>query len=62
VFGGSLLSRMSEGTAYPSAGSCGYFVLKIAFSDIQLATNNFDESLSSYKFGVLYYSYVSLGF
>ncbi|KEH26231.1 kinase superfamily protein, putative [Medicago truncatula] len=36
VFRGSSLSRMSEGTTYLSSGSCRYFVLKIAFSDIQL--------------------------
>ncbi|KEH26228.1 putative protein kinase RLK-Pelle-CrRLK1L-1 family [Medicago truncatula] len=56
MFGGSSLSRMSEGTAYPSPGSCGYLGLKISFSDIQLATNNFDESLviGSGGFGKVY--------
>jgi serine/threonine protein kinase len=52
VFGGSSLSRMS----YPSPGSYGHFSLKIAFADIQLATNNFDESLiiGSGGFGMVY--------
>ncbi|XP_045817456.1 probable receptor-like protein kinase At5g24010 [Trifolium pratense] len=52
VFGGSSLSRMS----YPSPSSYGHFSLKIAFADIQLATNNFDESLiiGSGGFGMVY--------
>ncbi|KAK2366824.1 receptor protein kinase HERK [Trifolium repens] len=52
VFGGSSLSRMS----YPSPGSYGHFSLKIAFADIQLATNNFHESLiiGSGGFGMVY--------
>ncbi|XP_050913546.1 probable receptor-like protein kinase At5g24010 isoform X2 [Lathyrus oleraceus] len=56
MFGGSSLSRMSEGTAYLSPGSYGHFGLKIAFADIQLATNNFDESLviGSGGFGMVY--------
>ncbi|XP_058779125.1 probable receptor-like protein kinase At5g24010 [Vicia villosa] len=56
MFGGSSLSRMSDGTAYHSPGSYGHFGLKIAFADIQLATNNFDESLviGSGGFGMVY--------
>ncbi|XP_047160828.1 probable receptor-like protein kinase At5g24010 [Vigna umbellata] len=56
VFGGSSLSRMSEGTAFPSPGSYGYFGLRIPFADIQLATNNFDRSLiiGSGGFGMVY--------
>ncbi|KAJ1394835.1 Serine-threonine/tyrosine-protein kinase, catalytic domain [Sesbania bispinosa] len=42
VFGGSSLSRMSEGTAFPSPG---YFGLRIPFADIQSATNNLIRSL-----------------
>ncbi|KAK7380361.1 hypothetical protein VNO78_32869 [Psophocarpus tetragonolobus] len=53
VFGGSSLSRMSEGTAFPSPG---YFGLRIPFADIQLATNNFDRSLiiGSGGFGMVF--------
>ncbi|KAJ1378604.1 Serine-threonine/tyrosine-protein kinase, catalytic domain [Sesbania bispinosa] len=53
VFGGSSLSRMSEGTAFPSPG---YFGLRIPFADIQSATNNFDRSLiiGSGGFGMVY--------
>ncbi|RDX66603.1 putative receptor-like protein kinase, partial [Mucuna pruriens] len=56
VFGGSSLSRLSEGTAFPSPGSYGYFGLRIPFADIQLATNNFDRSLiiGSGGFGMVY--------
>ncbi|KAH1151885.1 putative receptor-like protein kinase [Glycine soja] len=56
VYGGSSLSRMSEGTAFPSPGSYGYFGLTIPFADIQSATNNFDRSLiiGSGGFGMVY--------
>ncbi|KAK7270887.1 hypothetical protein RJT34_26387 [Clitoria ternatea] len=56
VFGGSSLSRMSEGTAFPSPGAYGYFGLRIPFTDIQLATNTFDRSLiiGSGGFGMVY--------
>ncbi|KAK7315111.1 hypothetical protein VNO77_33643 [Canavalia gladiata] len=56
VFGGSSLSRLSEGTAFPSPGSYGYFGLRIPFADIQVATNNFDRSLiiGSGGFGMVY--------
>ncbi|KAL5165682.1 putative receptor-like protein kinase [Glycine soja] len=56
VFGGSSLSRMSEGTTFASLGSYGYFGLTIPFADIQSATNNFDRSLiiGSGGFGMVY--------
>ncbi|XP_027358507.1 probable receptor-like protein kinase At5g24010 [Abrus precatorius] len=56
MFGGSSLSRMSEGTAFPSPGSYGYFDLRIPFADIKLATKNFDRSLiiGSGGFGMVY--------
>ncbi|KAJ7974150.1 Receptor-like protein kinase [Quillaja saponaria] len=56
MFGGSSLSRMSDGTAYASPGPNGYFGLKIPFADVQLATNNFDRSLiiGSGGFGMVY--------
>ncbi|KAI4351660.1 hypothetical protein L6164_005996 [Bauhinia variegata] len=56
VFGASTHSRMSEGTAYASPGSNGYFGLKRPFADIQLATNNFDKDLiiGSGGFGLVF--------
>ncbi|KAF1878998.1 hypothetical protein Lal_00047670 [Lupinus albus] len=51
VFGGSSLNRMLS-----EPGSRGYSGLKIPFSDIQSATNNFDRSLiiGSGGFGMVY--------
>ncbi|KAJ7969892.1 Receptor-like protein kinase [Quillaja saponaria] len=56
MHGGSSLSRMSDGTAYASPGQNGYFGLKIACADVQLATNNFDRNLiiGSGGFGMVY--------
>ncbi|XAR53627.1 Non-specific serine/threonine protein kinase [Bertholletia excelsa] len=50
VFGGSSLSRLSEWTVN------GYMGLQIPFSEIKLATNNFDNNLviGSGGFGVVY--------
>ncbi|KAL2334767.1 hypothetical protein Fmac_015980 [Flemingia macrophylla] len=55
-YGGSSLSRLSEGTALNSPGSYGYFGLRIPFADIQSATNNFDRSLiiGTGGFGMVY--------
>ncbi|KAK4839498.1 hypothetical protein QYF36_022398 [Acer negundo] len=56
VFGGSSLSRMSEGTVSASPGTNGYKRLKIPFVDLQLATNNFDKNLiiGSGGFGMVF--------
>ncbi|KAK3220365.1 hypothetical protein Dsin_014335 [Dipteronia sinensis] len=56
VFGGSSLSRMSEGTVSASPGTNGYERLKIPFVDLQLATNNFDKNLiiGSGGFGMVF--------
>ncbi|CAK9176902.1 unnamed protein product [Ilex paraguariensis] len=56
AYGGSSLATLSEGTALASPGLNGYFGLRIAFADIQSATNNFDKSLmiGSGGFGMVY--------
>ncbi|CAI9768192.1 unnamed protein product [Fraxinus pennsylvanica] len=55
VYGVSTHGTLSEATAFsPSAN--GYYALKIPFTDIQLATNNFDKDLiiGSGGFGTVY--------
>lgn len=56
VFGGSSQATVSEGTALASPGPYGYYGLKIPFSDLKSATNNFDKSLmiGSGGFGLVY--------
>ncbi|KAK6925863.1 Serine-threonine/tyrosine-protein kinase, catalytic domain [Dillenia turbinata] len=56
INGGSSYSRFSEVTANVSPGPKLFFALKIPFSDIQYATNNFDKSLiiGSGGFGMVY--------
>ncbi|XAR71699.1 Non-specific serine/threonine protein kinase [Bertholletia excelsa] len=56
VYAGSSLGRLSEGTVLASPGTNGYLGLRIPFSEIQLATNNFDKNLiiGSGGFGMVY--------
>ncbi|KAM7273823.1 hypothetical protein ACFE04_028487 [Oxalis oulophora] len=56
TYGGSSLSRMSEGTIVTSPGPNGCHALKIPFVEIQSATNNFDKKLiiGSGGFGMVY--------
>lgn len=56
AYGGSTRSRMSEGTVNASPGPNGYHGLKIPFTDLQMATNNFDKNLiiGSGGFGMVY--------
>ncbi|KAA0033700.1 putative receptor-like protein kinase [Cucumis melo var. makuwa] len=54
--GGSSDSKLSRGSTLASFGPNGYHSLKIPFSEIQSATNNFDKSLiiGSGGFGMVY--------
>ncbi|KAL1531396.1 putative receptor-like protein kinase [Salvia divinorum] len=54
--GGSSHATISQGTALASPGPYGYYGLKIPFSDLQLATDNFDKNLivGSGGFGTVY--------
>ncbi|KAL2542083.1 putative receptor-like protein kinase [Abeliophyllum distichum] len=56
VNGVSTHGTLSEATALSSPGANGYYGLKIPFTDIQLATNNFDKDLiiGSGGFGTVY--------
>lgn len=56
AYGCSSHSKMSEGTVNASPGQNGYHRLKIPFTDLQTATNNFDKNLiiGSGGFGMVY--------
>ncbi|KAF4400249.1 hypothetical protein G4B88_019458 [Cannabis sativa] len=56
IFGGSSLSRLSEGTTLASPGPNGYLGLRIPFTEILSATNNFDKNriVGSGGFGIVY--------